>query len=356
MVTRSLCPCGSDIHCGVGPPAVWEQFLNGHWESCSRVQSLLKCGRNSDKYPSRHLCEINPWDLYRAECSCFANYNPFGLYIEPDSSRELCLLSYFEYPSVKTIFVFLFCWGVWKQREKKGNWALLLLKDAEGPRKCTANVTRQDCRPGCWAQPITFSVPWFSCLKSGMVLLVFESLCKLLISGCLEGEGTVWALLRWWDLFAAVSPSLLLTYRTESFVAVLGYHMESCEIICVCKKKFRAAFPNGPFHRASAEAMGHLCWLTGSNDVGAGAPFMVRSTFTATSLPCQGLNFLYSIPDCLQSSHFCCAETAFSQAVGQLARTDQAGTKTTLESLVLGVCICKTWLYKPSIWVWLFPA
>lgn len=285
MVTRSLCPCGSDIHCGVGPPAVWEQFLNGHWESWSWVQSPLKCGRNSDKYPPRHLCEINPWDLYRAECSCFANYNPFGLYIEPDSSRELCLLSYFEYPSVKTIFVFLFCWGVWKQREKKGNWALLLLKDAEGPSKCTANVTRQDCRPGCWAQPITFSVPWFSCLKSGMVLLVFESLCKLLISGCLEEEGTVWALLRWWDLFAAVSPSLLLTYRPESFVAVLGYHMKSCEIMWVCKKSSGPPFQMDPFIEHLLKLWGTCAGLLGAMVLGLGHPLW--STVHLQLLPCR---------------------------------------------------------------------
>lgn len=51
-----------------------------------------------------------------------------------------------------------------------------------------------------------------------------------------------------------------------------------------------------------------------------------------------------------------CWESAFSQAMGQLAHTDQAGTKITLESLVLGVCICKTWPSKTSIWVGLFPA
>lgn len=51
-----------------------------------------------------------------------------------------------------------------------------------------------------------------------------------------------------------------------------------------------------------------------------------------------------------------CWDSAFSQAMGQLAHTDQAGTKITLESLVLGVCVCKTWLSKTSIWVGLFPA
>lgn len=88
----------------------------------------------------------------------------------------------------------------------------------------------------------------------------------------------------------------------------------------------------------------------------AGAPFMAHNTFTATFPPSQALSFLLSTPGCLQPSHFCCAETAFSQAIGQLARTDQAGTKTALESLVLGVCIYKTWLYKTSIWIQLFPA
>lgn len=43
-----------------------------------------------------------------------------------------------------------------------------------------------------------------------------------------------------------------------------------------------------------------------------------------------------------------CWYSAFSQALGQLAHTDQAGTKTPLESLVLGVCICKTWLYQTA--------
>lgn len=50
----------------------------------------------------------------------------------------------------------------------------------------------------------------------------------------LEEEGSVWALLRWWDIVAVVSPSLALMYKIGSFVAVVGWY-KSYEVIWVCK-------------------------------------------------------------------------------------------------------------------------
>lgn len=81
--------------------------------------------------------------------------------------------------------------------------------------------------------------------------------------------------------------------------------MKSYEFV----KKFRATFTNSAFHRASAKAVGDLCWLIGNKGVRAGAPFMAHNTLTATFPSSWVLSFLLSIPGCLQSSCFSCAET-----------------------------------------------
>lgn len=60
---------------------------------------------------------------------------------------------------------------------------------------------------------------------------------------------------------------------------------------------------------------GDLCWFIENMSVRAGPPFMVHSTFTATSLQCQvcfgffPFFLLILSPGCLHSSCFCCAES-----------------------------------------------
>lgn len=80
-------------------------------------------------------------------------------------------------------------------------------------------------------------------------------------------------------------------------------------------KRFRANVTNAAFCRASAESGGDLCWFIENMSVRAGPPFMVHSTFTATSLQCQvcfgffPFFLLILSPGCLHSSCFCCAES-----------------------------------------------
>lgn len=157
------------------------------------------------------MWEINALDLYRAECSCSANW-PLWF---PHWARELkrivftvLFLSCYQYPPGKMIFVFLFCWGVWEPWQKNGNWALLLLKVTVGPSQRAANVIWKDllikllCH--AWHSPspaLCLSV----CVETWEMMLIFELLC-------LEEERNVWELFMW------SSPSLLLIYGIKSFV------------------------------------------------------------------------------------------------------------------------------------------
>lgn len=151
--------------------------------------------------------------------------------------------------------------------------------------------------------------------------------------------------------------SLLLTnVRIWKLCCSAGLSYEELWNHMSLQKRSRASFTNAAFHRPSARAVGDLCWLVGNTGVRAGAPFMAHNTFTATSLPCQVLGFLFSIPGCLQSSCLCCAETRlFHKPWGNLPVQIRQVQRLVLKVLSWGSASVKPGS-KTSIWVWLFPA
>lgn len=116
------------------------------------------------------------------------------------------------------IFVFLFCWGVWKQWQKNGNWALPLLKVAVGPSQSAASVIWKDLLIKLLASLLGTAQPLLCALvfmlKRGRwcwSLNYFVWKKKEMFEGCFCGT---------------LPPYYQFQYGMESFAAVVGWNEE----------------------------------------------------------------------------------------------------------------------------------